>query len=89
LAVLECTQFPDFGQNQAPKFEAGVQWLHGQLAKHDWVAGDVFSIADITAFCALEFARLAKFKAADKGFSNVARWHAAMSQRASAPAGNA
>ena len=89
LAVLEGTQFPDFGQNQAPKFEAGVQWLDGQLAKHDWVAGDVFSIADITAFCALEFARLAKFKAADKGFANVARWHAAMSQRASAPAGNA
>jgi hypothetical protein len=28
-------------------------------------------------------------KAADKGFANVARWHAAMSQRASAPAGNA
>jgi hypothetical protein len=28
-------------------------------------------------------------KAADKGFANVARWHAAMSLRASAQAGNA
>lgn len=88
LAVLEGTQFPDFGQHQAPKFEAGVQWLDNQLATQAWVAGDAFSIADITAFCTLEFARLAKFKAADKGYAHVARWQAAMNERPSSAAGN-
>ena len=88
LAVLEGTQFPDFGQHQAPKFEAGVQWLDEPLSKQAWVAGDAFSIADITAFCTLEFARLVKFKAVDKGFHHVARWHAAMAARPSATAGN-
>ena len=88
LAVLEGTQFPDFGQHQAPKFEAGVRWLDAQLAQQTWVAGDAFSIADITAYCTLEFARLAKFKAAEKGYANVARWQAAMNDRPSSAAGN-
>jgi glutathione S-transferase len=40
-----------------------ARWLDSELAHQPYVAGERFTIADITAFCALEFARgLMKFQ---------------------------
>lgn len=85
LAILEQPQFADFGAAQAEKVRDTVRWLDGVLANRDYVAGERFSIADITAFCALEFARgLMKFRPADEGFANVQAWRDALAQRPSA-----
>jgi glutathione S-transferase len=84
LAVLEQPQFPDFGRAQGEKALDMARWLDAQLQVQPWVAGDRFTIADITAFCALEFARLMRFKPADAGLMALARWRDVMAARASA-----
>ena len=85
LAVLEQPQFADFGAAQAEKVRDTVRWLDGVLANRDYVAGERFTIADITAFCALEFARgLMKFRPAEEGFANVQAWRDRIVERPSA-----
>jgi glutathione S-transferase len=55
------------------------------LQKRDWMAGERFTIADITAFCALEFARgLLKFKPADLGYDALQAWRERVAARPAA-----
>ena len=72
LAPLEQPQFPDYGQSQGAKLRETARWLDGELQRQPWVAGDRFTIADITAFCALEFARLMRFKPGRRGLCRAA-----------------
>jgi glutathione S-transferase len=85
LAVLERPQFADFGATQADKVRETAHWLDGVLADRDFVAGERFTIGDITAFCALEFARgLMKFRPGEEGYVNLQRWRDRVAQRPSA-----
>lgn len=59
--------------------------LDVQLADHRYVAGDAFSIADITAFVTIEFAKRIEIEAPEQ-CRNVARWHAEIGDRPSAGA---
>jgi len=75
LAVLEQPQFPDFGAAQGQKMRATARWLDGELGRQPYVAGDRFTIADITAFCAIEFARgLLKFRPGQEGMAHLQAW---------------
>jgi glutathione S-transferase len=75
LAVLEQPQFKDFGASQADKMREPARWLDGVLARQPYVAGQRFTIADITAFCGLEFARgMMKFKAGEEGMEHLQAW---------------
>ncbi|GAP36954.1 glutathione S-transferase family protein [Piscinibacter sakaiensis] len=88
LAPLEQPQFPDFSAAQGRKLREVAGWLDGELQRQDWVAGKRFTIADITAFCALEFARgLMKFRPADEGFEALQAWRDRIAARPSAKAG--
>jgi glutathione S-transferase len=84
LAPLEQPQFPEFGHSQGAKLRETARWLDGELQKQDWVAGNRFTIADITAFCALEFARLMRFNPEKEGFSALQAWRDRVAQRPSA-----
>jgi glutathione S-transferase len=84
LAVLEPRQLPDYAQIQRERARTFARWLDGQLAGRSYVAGPRFSIADITAFCGLEFARLVKYNAAEDGLTNLQRWRDAIATRPSA-----
>ena len=84
LAVLEQPQFPEFGAAQGQKMRESARYLDTHLATHDYMAADRFSIADITAFCAIEFARLIKFKPSDEGMPHLQAWRDRMAQRPSA-----
>jgi glutathione S-transferase len=87
LAPLEQPQFPDFGRAQAPKVKAVAQWLDGELSRRPWVAGERYTIADITAFCALEFARgLMKFSPAEEGLQALQAWRDRVAARPAARA---
>ncbi|NIA55215.1 glutathione S-transferase family protein [Massilia sp. TW-1] len=87
LAPLEQPQFAEFGAAQGAKVRESTHWLDGVLADRDYVAGDRFTIADITAFCALEFARgLMKYRPADDGLANLQAWRDRIAQRPSAQA---
>ena len=85
LAPLEQPQFPEFGAAQGVKMREAARWLDGELARQPFVAGERFTIADITAFCALEFGRgLMKFKPGAEGFVHLQAWRDRMAERASA-----
>ena len=84
LAPLEQPQFPDFGRSQGEKLRETAAWLDGELQRQPWVAGERFTIADITAFCALEFAKLMRFNAGEQGFAALQAWRDKMVERPSA-----
>ncbi len=60
--------------------------LDAALATQAFVAGDGFSIADITALCAVDFATGAARLGIPEECQAVRRWHAAVSARPSASA---
>jgi glutathione S-transferase len=85
LAPLERPQFADYGAAQGEKLRTTAGWLDGVLAAQPFIAGERFTIADITAFCALEFARgLMKFRAGQEGFANLQAWRDRVAERPSA-----
>jgi glutathione S-transferase len=87
LAPLEQPQFGDFGATQGEKMRTTARWLDGLLANQPYVAGERFTIADITAFCALEFARgLMKFRPGEEGMGNLQAWRDRIAERPSAKA---
>ena len=84
LAALEQPQFPDFGRSQGEELRETVAWLDAELQRQPWVAGERFTIADITLFCTLEFARLMRFNAGEQGFTALQAWRDRVAQRPSA-----
>jgi glutathione S-transferase len=84
LAPLEQPQFPDFGHSQVAKARETAGWLDTVLQQQPWVAGQRFTIADITAFCTVEFGRLARFKPADEGLHALQAWRDRVAARPSA-----
>ena len=88
LAPLEQPQFPDFGRSQGEKVREVARWLDRELANHPFVAGQRFTIADITAFCAVEFARgLMRFQPAQEAMPHLQAWRDRVAGRASASEG--
>lgn len=84
LAPLEQPQFPEFGQSQAAKVREVAAWLDTVLQQQPWMAGDRFTIADITAFCAIEFARLMRFSPGREGMVALQAWRDRVADRPSA-----
>ena len=85
LAVLEQPQFPEYGAEQGAKMRQGARWLDAELGRQPFVAGQRFTVADITAYCALEFARgLMKFRPGAEGMDNLQAWRDRIAERPSA-----
>ena len=87
LAALEQPQFPAFGQSQLEKLKVNANVFDRILQTQTWMAGPRFSIADITAFCTLEFARgLLKFSPVQEGLHALQNWRDRVNERDSARA---
>jgi glutathione S-transferase len=86
LAPLEQPQFPDFGQSQAAKVREIAAWFDHVLEHQPWMAGERFTVADITAFCAIEFAKLMKFNPGKEGMPALQAWRDKVAERPSAKA---
>ncbi|MBK7903326.1 MAG: glutathione S-transferase family protein [Proteobacteria bacterium] len=84
LLPLENPQFADYAAEQGKRMVAAAALFDGLLAQRPWMAGNRFTIADITAFCGLEFARLVKFRPADAGLKHLADWRERVAERPSA-----
>jgi glutathione S-transferase len=69
------------GQN-AGKF---LKLLERRLSESKFIAGNKFSIADITAMCSIDFARVMDIRIGDEQ-TNLLRWYDLVSQRPSAKA---
>ena len=80
------TQVPAFADVCRDIARRRLAWLDEELSTRDYVAGDAFTIADITLFCALDFGNLVGEKYDAERFPAVARWHARVAARPSAAA---
>ena len=78
-------QVPEFGKICKQAALKRLQWLDEELAGREFIAGDSYTIADITALCGIDFGRVTGIKIEDDQ-KNLARWHAAVSARPSASA---
>ena len=78
-------QCPEYAELQKANAEDNLNWLDRELAGRRYIAGDRFSIADITAMIAIDFGRVSKI-AIQPDQKNLARWHAEVSARPSAKA---
>jgi glutathione S-transferase len=79
-------QFPEYGETQRETVKQQLQWLDAQIGDKPFIAGDRFTIADITALVAVDFAAQAAGVSADPALKNLARWHQSVSSRPSASA---
>jgi glutathione S-transferase len=79
------TQVPDYARVQRENAEKSLSWLDRVLSDRFFIAGDNFSIADITALCAVDFARVSKIRVQPEQ-KHLTRWYAAVSSRPSAKA---
>jgi glutathione S-transferase len=78
-------QLAEYAEVQRLNAEDGLDWLDRELVSRRFIAGDQFSIADITAVVAIDFGRVSKI-AIKPDQLNLARWHAEVSARPSAKA---
>ena len=78
-------QLPEYAEVQKKNAEDRLARLNNELANHQFIAGDRYTIADITALCAIDFGRVSKI-AIQPDQANLTRWHAEVSARASAKA---
>jgi len=76
-------QIPDLVDRGRARAEQFMEWLNHCLQAREFVAGDTFTVADITAFITIEFAAWIKL-APSAEYENLHRWHKAVSERNSA-----
>jgi glutathione S-transferase len=79
-------QFPDYGATQRETVAQQLQWLDAQIGNKPFIAGGRFTIADITAEVAVDFAAQAAGVPMDPALKNLTRWHQSVSSRLSAKA---
>ena len=78
-------QVPAWGEACRAQAMERFDWLDGVLADREFIAGDAFTIADITAMVGIDFGRVTKTTFLPE-HKNLSRWHAAVSSRPSAQA---
>jgi glutathione S-transferase len=78
-------QVPEFAEVSRQNAEKSLAWLDEVLADRPFIAGERYTIADITALCGIDFGRVSKIKIQPEQ-KNLARWYEAVSSRPSAKA---
>ena len=78
-------QVPAYGEVCRKAARARLGWLEDEMAKRPFIAGERYTIADITALCAIDFGRVVDIRIADDQ-TNLLRWYGNVSARPSARA---
>jgi glutathione S-transferase len=82
---FEVPQVAEWGEANKPRVMDFLALLDRELATRPFIAGDAFSVADITGLVALDFLKPAKL-ALPAELTLVARWHRELTARPSAGA---
>lgn len=85
MKVMVDPQVPAWGEANKPRIFAFLSFLDGELKDRAFVAGEHFTIADITAMVAVDFMKVSRLAVPDE-LQNVRRWYDAVSVRPSATA---
>jgi glutathione S-transferase len=79
------SQVPEWGEANRPRVFDFLGLLDRELKNRLFVAGDHYTVADITALVAVDFMRPAKLIMPEE-FANLRRWHGHVGERPSATA---
>lgn len=85
MAPLEVPQVAEWGEANKPRVLAFLEFLNTELADRAYVAGDRFTVADITALVAVEFMRVIRTEV-PASHTHLLRWRDVVTQRPSAKA---
>jgi len=79
-------QAPDFGEIMREHIAVRLGWLEEELGKRPYMAGERFTVADITALCAIDFGKVVNLRLDPATQPHLAAWHKRVSERPSAKA---
>ena len=79
---VDYAQIPELAQRGLARVQQFFVTMNERLAGRDFIATERFSIADITAVVAVDFARVVKVKPGEQ-HPHLLRWRASMAQRPS------
>lgn len=82
MRELEVPQVPDWGEANKSKILSFLNILERQLCHDEFVVGDTYSIADITALVGMDSLKLAKVRVPDE-LERLKKWYDRVSSRAS------
>ena len=82
---MEVPQVPEWADANKPRVANFITFLDSELKDRRFVAGDSFSVADITGLVAMDFMKPAKLSVPEE-LTYLRRWHAEISARPSAKA---
>jgi glutathione S-transferase len=82
---LEDPQIAAWGEANKPKVAEMLALIDARLKEARFIAGDEYSIADITALVAIDFMRVMRLRRPE-GLGSLERWHREVSARPSASA---
>ena len=85
MAQLEVPQVSAWGEANKPRVLDMLATMDRELAERPYIAGQAFSVADITALVGVDFMRAARIQRPPE-LKNLERWHAEVSARPSAKA---
>ncbi len=85
MREMEKPQIAELVETARPRAVAFAKFLDGELGKRRFLAGDTFSIADITAFIAADFAKYARI-VFPEDLVHFARWRQEVAARPTAAA---
>jgi glutathione S-transferase len=85
MKEMEVPQVPAWAEANKPRILEFIGLLDRELKDRPFVAGDAFTVADITGLIAIDFMKPAKLAVPDE-LTNLKRWHAAVAARPSASA---
>jgi glutathione S-transferase len=85
MKEMEVPQVPAWAEANKPRIADFLGLLDAELKGRPFVAGDRYSVADITGLVAIDFMKPAKL-AVPEELANLKRWHADVSARPSAKA---
>ena len=85
MKELEVPQVPAWAEASRPRIPWFLEMLDRELAAREFVAGDRYTVADITMQVAVDFMKPIRLSMPEEA-ANMKRWHAAVSARPSASA---
>jgi glutathione S-transferase len=85
MKELEVPQVPAYAEAMRPRAIWFLELLDRELAGREFIAGEHYSVADITTLVAVDFMKPARL-VMPENLTHVKRWHAAVSARPSAKA---
>jgi glutathione S-transferase len=85
MKELEVPQVPAWAEANKPRVMEFLALLDRELKDRKFIAGDRYTVADITGLVGVDFMKPAKLAVPD-AMANLKRWHAEVSARPSAKA---